>query len=70
MSIAIACGVHICIGRQPYNSDARENKRIKSISPLQLHPSMDPHMLCALFAPSSLGVLHLHAHPSQSTISV
>ena len=31
MSIAIACGVEICIERQPYKSDTRENRwRIKS----------------------------------------
>ena len=37
---------------------------------MQLHPSVDPRMVCAPFAPSSFGVLFLQRHPSQSTISL
>ena len=31
MSIAIACAAHICIERQPYNSDTRQNNRKQEI---------------------------------------
>ena len=37
---------------------------------MQFHPSVDPRMVCAPFVPSSLGVLFLQRHPSQSTISL
>ena len=74
MSIAIACGVHICIERQPYKSDSRENKRMKS--QLTYHRSFIRLWIlacCVLirpFAMSSLCVLGLDAHPSQSPISL
>ena len=44
--------------------------KVQTHLPLQLHPSVDPCMLCAPFAMSSLCVLGLDAHPSQSTISL
>ena len=50
MSIAIACGVHICIERQPYNSDTRENKRIKSYSLTTAASSVSGslHVVCSI----------------------
>ena len=63
ISIAIACGAHICIEKQPYNSDTRD-KRIKSNSLTTAASSVSGslHVVCSI-ALSSLGVLRLQCHP-------
>ena len=56
MSFAIACGVEICVERQPYKSNTRENKRIKS--KLTYHCSFIRQWILAWC------VFHLYRHPS------
>ena len=72
MSTAIACGVHIFgIERQPCNSDTRGKQRIMSNSLYTASSSVSgSRMVSAHLAQSSLGVLRLHSHPTQSTISL
>ena len=61
MFIAITCGVHFCIERQPYNSDTRENRwRIKS--KLTYHCSFIRKWILVCC------VLHLYCHPSECSV--
>ena len=72
MTIAIEYGVEICIEGNITINWIQEKTRESSQTHLTLqhHPSEDPRMLCAPFALSSLGVLRLHGHLLQSTISL